>query len=174
MPYGQFTKAPHLLDRSNRGIEGLCLTDKHLYVATEPSINLSQGTRFAALARYDFTTKEWTPFYIPLGTRDGKVSALSCRQNPSQSTTEVYAIERHYSISQILKFSVPDKLEPEEQIDAHLMLDLAPLFKTKPNLEGLVVLSPTHFALISDNQSSVVQGSTVWFEMINKAENEHP
>jgi len=165
LPYKIFKKAPTDLDRSNRGIEGLCRTDRFLYVATEAPITLESEVRHAAIGRYDFEMKNWTAVYVKLQSDEGKLSALSCYSTPNSSKTELFAIERHYKIALVLQMQVPDELPDEAVISPEVILDLSHFFSRNPNFEGLQVANPSHVWVISDNQSSVIQGSTIWMEL---------
>lgn len=167
-PYEQFKNAPSTIDRSNRGIEGLCLSSEYLYVATESPRILDSGERMAMLSRYHLATQQWTPFYARLNSQRGKTSALSCQRTDSANEPEIYAIERHYGVSQIIRLEPPVELEPETILETKPILNLDPFFKNNPNLEGLVSLSPFHFIVLSDNQSSVIQGPTVFLELVRK------
>ena len=142
---------------TNRGIEGLCFTDGRLIAAAEQAIEV-KNRRFAAIQSYDFREKRWARYELPLTTATGKISALSCRKLPN--AREVFAIERHYEVSRILRFTMP-LLDGGGELKPELVMDLKELFpESPPNFEGIERLDDGRFLLISDNDSGGVRGPT--------------
>lgn len=164
-PYLDFKKAPRKINRSNRGIEGLCLTPEFLYVATEAPIQLQDGRRLAAMGRYDLKAKTWTPFYVQLQSKKGKLSALSCLVASNSKHSTLLAIERHYEIALVSRIQVSKTLVAETMISSEQLVDLGQLFKTVPNFEGLLATSENQLWVISDNQSHVISGPSILLKL---------
>jgi hypothetical protein len=141
----------------NRGVEGLCFTDGRLIAAAEQTFE-RKNRRYAAIQSYDFREKRWARYELPLTTSTGKISALSCRKLPN--AREVFAIERHYEVSRILRFTLP-LLDGGGELKSELIMDLKELFpENPPNFEGIERLDDGRFLLISDNDHGGVQGPT--------------
>ena len=160
MPYKQFSRMPEDANRSNRGIEGICISGNNLIVATELPLLLNEQ-RLAAFSIYSFESKTWTPFYAPLLSKTGKISGISCLVNKNTKEHTILAIERHYEVAQIVRIVVPQELKKEETLSAERIVDLSVLFTKIPNLEGIVAHSEKSITLISDNQSATVRGRAV-------------
>jgi hypothetical protein len=138
----------------NHGIEALCGHDDELLAATESVGQLPDGTRYSALARLRGDTLTVTK--LRLTTGKGKISALYCTWGPDGSA-DVIAIERHYSVSRILQFTVK---RGDAEVTPTVMLDLAPILHDSLNLEGIVRLPDGRLVAINDNQGSAVVGPT--------------
>lgn len=160
MPYAQFSRMPKTLNRSNRGIEGVCVSNDKLIVATELPYTLD-NQRLAAFSAYSFASQTWVPFYVSLLSKTGKISGISCVNNMNDNQQVLFAIERHYGVAQIIKITVPRKLKKEQTLQAERIVDLSLLFDKIPNLEGIVAHSDDSVTLISDNQSASVNGRAV-------------
>jgi|GEM_PF-6290666 len=160
MPYEQFSRMPKTLNRTNRGIEGVCGNNKRLIVATELPLTLGDK-RFAAFSVYSFTSRTWVPFYVPLLSKTGKISGISCLDRKGFAEQALFAIERHYGVAQIIKIAVPHALKNEQVLQAERIVDLSILFDKIPNLEGIVAYNDDSVTLISDNQSASVNGRAV-------------
>ena len=167
MPYGQFGKMPKDQNRSNRGIEGLCASANKLIVATELPFELNQR-RMAAFGKYSFESQTWTPFYVPLLSKTGKISGISCQFDEASGESTIFAIERHYGVAQVLRITIPKNLQSEQIVEGMVTVDLSLLFETIPNLEGIVAHRDGSLTLISDNQSATVNGQAVLFSLIKK------
>lgn len=138
----------------NHGIEALCGRGDDLLAATETVGKLPDGTRYSALAW--LSGNQLTVTKVRLTTTKGKLSALYCTFD-SDGTAQVIAIERHYSVSRILRFAVK-RGDPE--VTPTVELDLAPILRDSLNLEGIARLPDGRLVAINDNQGRTVKGPT--------------
>ena len=138
----------------NHGIEALCASGDELLAATESVGKLPDGTRYSALVRLRGDALAITK--LRLTTTKGKISALYCTFAPDGSA-EVLAIERHFSVSRILKFTAK---RDDVEITPTVELDLAPILHDALNLEGIVRLPDGRLVAINDNQGETVRGPT--------------
>ena len=138
----------------NHGIEAMCGHGDEIFAATESVGRLPDNTRYSALARLRGDELHVTK--VRLTSEKGKLSALYCTWNVDGSV-HVIAIERHFSVSRILSFTVQrDDVEVTPKIE----LDLAPILHDSLNLEGIVRLPDGRLVIINDNQGKVVRGPT--------------
>ena len=86
----------------------------------------------------------------------GKISALYCTLDPD-GTAHVVAIERHYGVSRILRFTAK---RGDAEVTPTVELDLAPILHDSLNLEGIVQLPDGRLAAVNDNQGRSVNGPT--------------
>ncbi len=132
----------------NRGIEGICHVDGVLVLATE-LVERQRGRRWAPLGMFDPKTQTWTPHRVALTSKTGKLAAIDCRM--VNGSIEALAVERHYGVSRLLRFSIPQG--PEGQwIEPTVAADLSQLVSPLPNFEGLAWLEDGSAALVTDNQ----------------------
>jgi hypothetical protein len=140
----------------NRGVEGLCFADGRLIAAAEQVIE--KDGRWAAVQSYDFKEKRWTQYRVRLTTDTGKIAGLACKK--TATAREVFAIERHYSVSRILRFTLP-LLDTRRDVEPELLMDLAEMYQAEiPNFEGIAVHDDGRLVLISDNDYAGKQGPT--------------
>jgi hypothetical protein len=138
----------------NHGIEAMCGRGDEIIVATEAVGRMPDGTRYSALARMRGDDLHITK--IRLTSDRGKISALYCTWAVDGSV-QVIAIERHFHVSRILKFTVkPDDVDVTPTIE----IDLSPILRNTLNLEGIVRLPDGRLVSINDNQSKTVSGPT--------------
>ena len=133
--------------RDNHGIEGVCHVDGALVLATELVID-EDGRRWAPVGLFDPATQSWTAHRVALSSDDGKLSALDCRA--ASGAIEALAVERHYGVSRLLRFSVPRG--EGQSIEPRLATDLSKLIAPLPNFEGLVWMDDGSAVLLTDNQ----------------------
>jgi hypothetical protein len=138
----------------NHGIEALCGHGDEVLAATETVGKLADGTRYSALAWLSGNQLAITK--VRLTTNKGKLSALHCTFD-SDGTAQVIAIERHYSVSRILRFAVK---RGEVEVTPTVELDLAPILRDSLNLEGIARLPDGRLVAINDNQGRTVKGPT--------------
>ena len=142
---------------TNRGIEGLCFADGRLLASAEQVVE-QNGHRYAPIQSYDFATKRWAQYRARLTTDSGKISAITCRK--TEKAREVVAVERHYSVSRLVRYTLP-LLDGGGDLEPELLIDLAELYReTIPNFEGIARLDDGRFLLISDNDYGGKQGPT--------------
>ena len=133
--------------RNNHGIEGACQTKGVLVFATELALE-ERGRRWAPLGVFDPATQSWTAHRVALSTDDGKLAALDCRD--LGGSIEALAVERHYGVARLVRFSVP---RGEGQwIEPRVVADLSKLVAPMPNFEGLVWREDGSAVLVTDNQ----------------------
>jgi hypothetical protein len=139
---------------ANHGIEAVCGHGDQILAATEAVGRMPDGTRYSALVRVRGDSLHVTK--VRLTSDKGKLSALYCTWNVDGSVA-IIAIERHFSVSRILKLTVqPTDVEVTPTID----LDLAPILRDSLNLEGIVRLPDGRLVTINDNQGKTAHGPT--------------
>jgi hypothetical protein len=93
---------------------------------------------------------------LRLTTTKGKISAMSCKF-ADDGSAEVIAIERHYGVSRIVKFTIK---RGDVDITPTLVIDLQPILRDSLNLEGITRLPDGRMVTINDNQGASVHGPT--------------
>lgn len=159
----RFDYAPYgLTGASNAGIEGLCFDGEALLAASETAGELGDGGRFAPLGRRGPGDTAFVPYRVRLSSETGRISALACRKTSDAPTadTEVLAIERHYGVSRLLRFVLPQSLAPGTLLPAQPVLDLAALVRPLINYEGVAWLADGDVLLLADNSIGFATGPT--------------
>jgi len=132
----------------NHGIEGICHVDGVMILATE-LVEEQQDRRWAPVGMFDPKIQTWTAHRVALSSDTGKLAAIDCRMR--DGVIEVLAVERHYGVSRLIRFSIPQG--PEGQwIEPIVAADLAKLVTPLPNFEGLAWLEDGSAVLLTDNQ----------------------
>jgi hypothetical protein len=140
---------------NNHGIEAMCANGPNELLAASESVGkLPDGTRYSALVRLRDDAVHVTR--VRLTTDRGKLSALYCTF-AADGTAQVIALERHYSVSRILSFTVK---RDDAEITPVVERDLAPILNDSLNLEGIVRLPDGRLVAINDNQGKTVTGPT--------------
>jgi hypothetical protein len=132
----------------NRGIEGICHVDGVLVLATE-LVERQRGRRWAPLGMFDPKTQTWTAHRVGLTSKTGKLAAIDCRI--IDGSIEALAVERHYGVSRLLRFSVP-RGPQGRPIEPTVAADLSESISPLPNFEGLVWMKDGSAVLLTDNQ----------------------
>lgn len=135
--------------KHNHGAEGLCGSTGDYLVAIEEAGTLPDRSRYAPLVR--IRGEQQTIYKLRLATATGKISALDCT-----SPTEVLAIERHYGVSRIVRFAVPE--DPATPLEGAIVLDLGGILDGSLNLEGIARLPDGRMLAIADNQGLSTSG----------------
>lgn len=140
---------------ANHGAEGLCGEDDTIIVAIEAA-GTANGKRFAPIVHIAHgeiirTHRLW------LTTKTGKLSALDCAIAPD-GTAEAIAIERHFSVTKILRFTVPPT---DGDITPAESLDLGPVLHSRLNLEGIARTPDGRVYAVVDNQWKQLQGPSL-------------
>lgn len=141
----------------NHGVEALCGRDGELLLAAETVGKLPDGKRWAPLVRLRGNTVHLTRLWLT--TKAGKISALHC-VIADDGTAEVSAIERHFGVARLLKFTLR---RDDAEVTPVVELDLNPVVRDTFNLEGLTRLADGRLVMINDNQGKVVAGPTQLF-----------
>jgi hypothetical protein len=136
----------------NQGAEALCGNDRELLVGIETVGTLPDGARYAPIARIRGDTMTIVKFRLTSAT--GKLSAFACRID-DDGTVHGWAIERHYGVTRILKWSLA---RAATEVTPAVALDLTAVLHGTRNLEGIVELPGGALALVNDNQSRVLEG----------------
>jgi hypothetical protein len=123
-------------------------------IAIEAVGTLPDGARYAPIARLRGETL--TIYRVRLTTQRGKLSSLDCKIAPD-GTAHVWAIERHFGVSRVLRFDLPPTAS---DITPIVDEDLAPVINDTLNLEGIAELPDGRLVIINDNQGSRVEGPT--------------
>jgi hypothetical protein len=139
---------------ANHGAEGVCGAGDAILVAIEAT-GTDGGKRFAPIVRIENDAivrvhRMW------LTTKLGKLSALDCTL-AADGTAEVLAIERHFKVTKILRFTLPTT---DGDITPTEVLDLGPVLNSRLNLEGIAVANGRVFAVV-DNQWKTLQGPSL-------------
>jgi hypothetical protein len=138
----------HLAAPDNRGIEGICHVDGVLVLATELA-EVQRGRRWAPLGMFDPKTQTWAAHRVGLTSKTGKLAAIDCRI--VDGVLEALAVERHYGVSRLLRFTVPQG--PEDQwIEPSVATDLSEVISPLPNFEGLVWMKDGSAVVVTDNK----------------------
>ena len=98
---------------------------------------------------FDPNIQTWTAHRVALSSDTGKLAALDCRV--VDGAIEALAVERHYGVSRLVRFRVPQGSEPQ-WIEPTVVADLSKLVSPLTNFEGLAWLDDGSAALVTDNQ----------------------
>lgn len=140
--------ATHVID-ANHGVEGVCGDVAAGVVALETAID--EGGR--RLGQVDLRRGgAVTPQRVVLTSKTGKISGIDCELFPDR--VEVLAIERHFEVTRIIRFTLRGEAEP---VAAEVVRDLAAIARGR-NFEGLARLLDGRIALVVDNQWKTIQG----------------
>ncbi len=138
----------------NKGAEGACGAGDDVLIGIESVGRLPDGTRWAPIAR--LRGEALTVGKLRLTTETGKVSSLDCTIDPD-GTAHVWAIERHYGVSKILRFTMPLGVG---EITPAVAIDMGPILRDSLNLEGIIQLHDGRLVVINDNQGATIKGPT--------------
>jgi hypothetical protein len=139
---------------ANHGIEAVCGRADDLLAACETVGLLPDGSRYAPIVRV--RGESLSVIKVKLTSDRGKLSALHCRFDDN-GNADVIAIERHFGVARILKFSIG---RDDQEVTPTIELDLHPILRDAMNLEGIVRLADDRFVIINDNQSKGTHGPT--------------
>jgi hypothetical protein len=160
----------------NHGVEGLCAARGRVIAAIEsvgkdargrwaPVVVLEPGARVALAARYR----------LRLTTATGKISGLDCWP-AADGGIEALAIERHFAVTRLLRFTIPAPPEGtggadgagsapgpaaadgDRELQPQVALDLASAVRGALNLEGIVRMADGRWVAVVDNQYGRITG----------------
>ena len=143
-----------LPEEANHGIEGLCGDDRSLVAGLE-SVGTTGGKRWAPVLRIEAGAVV-RAHHLWLTSATGKLSALDCRRLPD-GTFDVLAIERHFEITRILRFTLGEAIE----ITPRIALDLGATLHGRLNLEGIAWLPNGDVIAVTDNQWKTITGPSL-------------
>jgi hypothetical protein len=153
---------PETVCEDGHGLEGLCAAvgpqgEAHVVAAIEHPEQDAHKRRFAPVAVLAPDGQRWTPHRVALTSETGKLSALDCRL--VEQGIEVWAIERHFEVSRLVRFALPrDGAGQDALIAPVVVMDLAPYTDGgKRNFEGLTVTGDRVRVLV-DNQWRTISG----------------
>ncbi len=132
----------------NHGIEGACHVDGALVFVTE-LVDQQDNRRWAPVALFDPNIQTWTAHRVALTSETGKLAAVDCRLK--DGAIEALAVERHYRVSRLIRFQVPQGPE-SQRIEPTVAADLSTLVSPLPNFEGLAWLDDGSVLLVTDNK----------------------
>ena len=135
----------------NQGLEGLCIAGDWLIAAGEILRTTASGIRQAPILRQKLGESDTFLHWVNLSSRTGKISGLDCRERGG--IIEVFALERHYEVSRILRFELGPGPSKSKAI-----ADLAPLLRETENFEAIIVDERGRVWLANDNQYKTITG----------------
>lgn len=144
-----FSYAPwKLTAEGNNGLEAACATEDLLLVAVETVVE-ADGKRHAPIGIHHFPTGSWRAHEATLTTETGKLAGIECRVK--DGAIEVYAIERHYRVSRLVRFTLPLEGAPR-RVKAEPLIDLSALTGIPlPNFESLTFVAEKTLLLLADD-----------------------
>lgn len=152
-------RAWKILGTRNHGIEGLCVTDRHIVASAE--IGIGTRRRVAPLGVFDRATgRLLEAFRVVLSSETGKISALDCQATGDQ--IDVLAIERHYGVARLVGVMLALGSATRE-FEFRIVSDLTERLSPLPNLEGVARSTSGEVFVVTDNQSRSVSGPTMLF-----------
>jgi hypothetical protein len=134
-----------LVAEENHGIESLCWAHDRVVVAFE-NVLQDEG-RIAPIAVVTLEPFAIDAHRLVLTSETGKIAGLACRA--AGDSIEAFAIERHYAVMRIVRFTVP-RGGDSRRIRPRVVADLAGRLDGDPNLEGIAIDGPD-LVLVVDN-----------------------
>jgi hypothetical protein len=148
--------------RQNQGAEGVCGDGDTIFVAIEGA-GVDNGKRWAPVVRV--VGGQITQLYrVWLTSKQGKLSGLDCRV-AADGSAAVLAIERHFEVTKILKFTLLSSPAggsgiARTELQPELVLDLGPVLRSGLNLEGIAWTDDGRVAAVVDNQWTTITGKS--------------
>ena len=140
---------------SNHGAEGVCGDGDTLFAAIEGA-GKEGGKRWAPVVRV--VGGQVTQLYrVWLTSDSGKLSGLDCRV-AADGTAQVLAIERHFEVTKILRFTLTTAGAPRSDLTPEVALDLGPVLRSGKNLEGIAWTDDGQVSAVVDNQWTSISG----------------
>lgn len=140
---------------SNQGLEALCAVGSELLLFVEETVTDARG-RCTPVVWFRPGVGARSVQALRMTTKTGRISDVSCRPAPGGGA-EVLAIERHYGVSRLISFVVPEA--DAGPIQPELALNLARHFPLPlPNFEGLSRAPDGVLWLLSDNDPPSTSG----------------
>ena len=140
---------------ANHGAEGVCGAGETILAAIE-GVGESAGRRWAPVVRIAGGAIART-YRVWLTTTTGKLSGLDCEIAPDGTAT-AWAIERHFEVTRLLRFTLPPVGAGADEIAPTIALDLGPVLNGRLNLEGIARLPDGRIVAVVDNQWKTITG----------------
>lgn len=140
---------------TNQGAEGVCGSGDTIIAAIEGAA-IKDGKRWAPVARIEHG-KVVRVHKLWLRTTTGKISSLDCTI-AADGTVNGWAIERHFEVTRIERFTLPPVGHGSDDVHPVEMLDLGPVLNSKLNLEGIAALADGRVVAVVDNQWKAITG----------------
>lgn len=138
--------------RANKGIEGLCRAGRFLVAGIE-TVAVEGNRRYAPIAVYDLQSGNFRAHRLQLESTTGTLSGLACRWQ--EESLRAIAIERHFGVTRLLAFSIPDR---SGDIAAPYRIDLDDLAREASlNFEGIEIVGDS-IVLAVDNEYRTITG----------------
>ncbi len=150
------------------GIEGLCRAGDALVGVVERPESGDNGERYALVGVMDvgdvgvgLVRGPLQYFRLHLASDTGKISGLHCEL--SAHGIDVVAIERHFEVSQLVRFSLPrsEKAPSEDigEVNASAVFDLGPYTDNRRrNFEGITIDPQGNVSIVVDNHWKTITG----------------
>jgi hypothetical protein len=153
---------PETVCEDGHGLEGLCAAvgaqpgEEYVVAGIEHPETDAEKRRWAPLGVRG-PDGRWTPHRVALTSETGKISALDCRL--ADQGIEVWAIERHFETSRLVRFTVPrDGPGQAALITPVVVMDLTGYTQGgSRNFEGLIVAGD-RVQVVVDNQWRTISG----------------
>lgn len=141
---------------SNHGAEGVCGSGATIIAAIETAGTSPDGTRWApivviqggAIARVH---------RLALRSNVGNLSALDCTI-AKDGTVTALAIERHFKVTKILRFTLPPVGQGSDDITPVELIDISKALNSRLNLEGIALTPDGRTVAVVDNQWRQITG----------------
>jgi hypothetical protein len=140
--------------KPNDGVEGLCGRGDIVIAAIESSATDDHG-RWAPIVRMDLKSGTIKVAKLALTSDKGKLSAVDCLMG-DDGTAQLVLIERHFSVTRILRADLPKDVPA--RIEPKIALDLGPVLNSSLNLEGLGIMKDGRIVAVVDNQYDRITG----------------
>ena len=136
----------------NHGAEGVCGAGDTIIAAIEGA-GEAEGKRWAPIVRIEHGAitrvhRLW------LTSPTGKLSGLDCTI-AADGTVTGWAIERHFAVTRLLRFTLPPTAG---DVTPELAHDLGPALQGRVNLEGIAQLPDGRLVTVIDNQWRTIEG----------------
>lgn len=141
--------------KANQGAEGVCGAGDTIIAAIEGA-GEAGGKRWAPVLRIAGGTVARS-YRLWLTSKTGKLSGLDCTI-AADGTAAVWAIERHFEVTRLLRFTLPPPGAGAADVTPTIALDLGPVLNGKLNLEGIAVLPDGRVVAVVDNQWKTITG----------------
>lgn len=141
--------------RRNQGAEGVCGRGDEIVAALE-GVGQDGDRRWAPVVRIA-AGQIARRHRLWLTSRTGKISGLDC-QIAADATVTGWAIERHFEVTRLLRFTLPPPGAGGDDVTPVLALELDAVLSGRLNLEGVAALPDGRVVAVVDNQWTTITG----------------